>query len=464
MTKNAQNPLRIGIIGGGFSGTALMAMLSKLAVAPIEIVLCEKSGRFGAGPAYSTPFKHHLLNVRAQDMSAFEDEPQHFVNWLRASPEKLLDLDKNQPVAEQFVPRCFYHDYLQDILSGLRSALPGHVALTMKSIDIVDAVTAENAVQLIGSQGDMVTVDKVILAMGNNPPSVFPFPVADDVCRIDNPWDYKAIERIAADDPVLIVGTGLSMIDAVLTLKAQNHKGPIHALSRHGLLPLPHGEILPAEAFSAATVMAQARDGMRAFTRILRGAACSHMQKGGDWRTIVGGLRSHIPHVWRAAPLAEKKRFLRHLLPYWNVHRHRVHTDIMDLLSSLVSAGQLMIHAGRVLSVAKDKATIQLRHSTQQHDLAVRWVVNCMGPAPQMRASHQPLLAAMLKREIATLDELKLGLAVSAIGSLRDVSGRDSSRFYSVGALTRGESWEINAVPDIRRQIFDLSRHILASE
>ena len=57
----------VAIVGGGASGTILAAQLARRG---IHSVLIDGSGRMGRGVAYSTTEPAHLLNVRAEGMSA----------------------------------------------------------------------------------------------------------------------------------------------------------------------------------------------------------------------------------------------------------------------------------------------------------------------------------------------------------------------------------------------------------
>jgi uncharacterized NAD(P)/FAD-binding protein YdhS len=450
--------LKIGIVGGGFAGTAIAAVLHKLSQRPIEIIICEKSGHFGAGPAYSTPFFHHLLNVRAQDMSAFQDDPTHFTNWLSHHADKDKYFDSHIPLGEQFAPRQLYHQYLQSLLETLQAGQSKKFKLILEPVEVVDIDLLSDGGMLIFQDGRKAQIDKVILALGNNPPTVFPFPVSADIQCINNPWDYTAVANIASSDPVLIVGTGLSMIDAVLTLYHQRHQGMIYAVSRHGLLPLPHADIKPGYPLTTSSLSSD----IRHLTTSLRAICQSHVEEGGDWRSVVNTLRLHIPKIWEKASVKDKKRFLRHVLPYWNIHRHRVHTVIMDLLSALSAQRQLKIMSGYVVRAKQGLAKIKLRHSQEITDIPVKWLINCMGPVQQLKATSQPLLGAILKRKVATIDTLQLGLSVNSLGALKDDSGHPSTILYALGAPTKGTLWEINAVPDIRSQIFDLARHLLA--
>jgi uncharacterized NAD(P)/FAD-binding protein YdhS len=193
----------------------------------------------------------------------------------------------------------------------------------------------------------------------------------------------------------------------------------------------------------------------------LRELIQTHMDKGGDWRSIINSLRSRLPEMWKGSTLADKKRFLRHVMPYWNIHRHRVHHQINNLLESLVKKGQLKILSGRVMSVNDGIAKIRLRHETKLTDVKITWLINCMGPGMNIAAAHKPLAESLVEHGYATLDPLKLGFAVTENGQVEEKSGTPSDALYSLGPPTKGIYWECTAVPDIRKQSLLTAKAIL---
>ncbi len=447
--------IKIGIIGAGFSGTALAANLHRFSSAPIEIFLFEKRGYFGTGEAYSTPYPFHLLNVLARDMSVFEDDASHFVNWLKANQNVQAYLN-HAPPEEQFVPRLLYGCYLQDLLNTIQADRSGKTTLTMVPTEVIDVVPEEGRAKLILRDQTEMRMDKVAFALGNPPPSPFPFPVSSDVNCIHKPWEYTAPQQIDKNAPVLIVGTGLSMIDVVLTLHHQGHQGAIYALSRHGLLPLAHAnQSVPPLSLENLPIQ------LRSLTRKVRETSQAQLEKGGDWRSILNGLRLHVPMIWSAASVQDKKRFLRHVLPYWNIHRHRVHRKLADLLEQLSKQQQLHILAGRILKVEQGEATIALRHTHQTKQIKLQWLINCMGPSLSLAITQQPLIDAMLQRDVAMFDPLRLGFDITSVGSLKNKAGVSSPIFYTLGPIAKSLYWESGAVPEIRKQSFNLARHLL---
>ncbi|EKD71922.1 MAG: beta-lactamase protein [uncultured bacterium] len=450
-------PLKIGIVGAGFTGTLIAALLNQLSHDVLEIYLFEKSGCFGAGAAYITPFPHHLLNARAKDMSAFEESPTHFIEWLEADSIAKKYLDSMMPTGEQFVPRFLYRRYLQHLIDDIRLATQHKTILKLIHAEVIDAKIIDNKIALQLQDGGEIYVDKVVLATGNHPQISFPFPVSADVNTIANPWDYEAVQRIGAMDSVFIVGTGLSMIDVVLTLHYQHHQGRIHALSRHGLLPLPHAET----STHADVTHDNLPKNLRQLTKYLRKKSLHLIGNGGDWRTVVNALRPQVPLIWQNVNENDKQRFMRHLLPYWNIHRHRVHAKLDETLGNLRDAGQLKIYSGRVLSVDHGIATIKHRRTNHVQQIKVDWLVNCMGPSIHSAQTYHPLLTSLVEKGLVTLDSLNMGFVVSANGALKHANGNINHLFYTLGPTVQGTYWESVAVPEIRKQGLIVAKQLL---
>ena len=96
---------RVAVIGGGAAGT--LQALHLLRAGVDEVTLIERERAPGRGVAYSTGRPEHLLNVPARRMSAYGDDPDHFVRWFsgRAGGGE-----------EDFAPRMLYGDYLVELL------------------------------------------------------------------------------------------------------------------------------------------------------------------------------------------------------------------------------------------------------------------------------------------------------------------------------------------------------------
>jgi uncharacterized NAD(P)/FAD-binding protein YdhS len=337
-------PPTIAVIGAGFSGTVLSLWLQSSMPAGSHIYLIERSGRFGPGLAYSSRNMNHLLNVPVGRMSAFPDDPLDFLHWLQG---RYSSLSEGGPLTEvAFVPRHLYGDYLEDLLKrALRADRPSRIEPVHDQV--VSAEEHASGVALKMASGDFLAADAAVLATGNLPPP----PVHQDVAVLDaaglwraDPWQPDAFTELKRAEPVLVIGTGLSMVDAVVSLLDSGHIGDIHALSRHGLLPQQHAR----QPNSAAQLCSPLPGRLAALTRYLRCEIQHASRTGGDWRQVIDALRPATQEIWRSLSASDRARFRRHLCTLWDVHRHRVAPQIADRIAAAQASGQLRVHAGRL--------------------------------------------------------------------------------------------------------------------
>ncbi len=247
------------------------------------------------------------------------------------------------------------------------------------------------------------------------------------------------------------------MADVAITLLDAGHLGPIHALSRRGLLPHPHLD-RPAPS---ATLPHALPSGLAALTRLVRQEASRARDAGQPWQPVIDALRHATQALWQGLSPTEQARFLRHLRGWWDVHRHRMPPRVADRLQQARTQGQLRIYAGRVLGTSVTAGSAEIvyrpRGKTQSETLRVARVINCTGPAADLTQVDDRLLHALLRNGLARADQLGLGLDIAGDGS---VSGPAADRLFALGPRTKGRWWEITAVPDIRKQCQDIARTI----
>jgi len=438
---------RIAIIGAGFSGSLLAVQLLRRFLPSGRIYLIEKNPQFGHGLAYSTGNPNHLLNVRAGRMSAFVDEPGHFVDWLRQRAEP----GAASIGGDTFVSRRLYGTYVQDLLGEEIWQTGTGRNLILVPDEAVAVRQQPNGLAVEVSSGRRYEVDAAVLAIGN-------FPHGDAVPHYHgDPWNPRALAALDAEAPVLLIGTGLTMVDTVISLLDQRHRGPIYAVSRRGLLPRRHGAVPPhrAAGFSGIDTTSIA-DLLRAVRRDVRAA-----QNEAAWRAAVDGLRPFTQTLWQGLPQEEKRRFMRHLRPWWDVHRHRMAPVVADVIDAAIRSGQLTVLAARVAGMDADDAgidvTLRRRGADALDRLRVARVIDCSGPQCDPARIDSPLIADLLDQGLARPDPLGLGLDVTFDSAVVDREGAASARLYALGPLTRGIFWEITSVPDIREQCWKVA-------
>jgi uncharacterized NAD(P)/FAD-binding protein YdhS len=445
------------VVGGGFSGTVLAVQLLRR-IPDLSVAVVDKGSAPGRGVAYGTKHHCHLLNVPAGNMSALPEEPDHFLRWARANHEPSI-----QPTS--FLSRSLYGRYVGSLLdetvarcaAGNFHWIQGEVSSFASE---PSRVPSRVNVQLTG--GNILAARVLVLAVGNFPPPNINVPGLSDGCKryVPHPWSAAALKGIPKNGRVLLIGSGLTSIDVAVALKSEGFAGHIHILSRRGLLPQPHRQEPPWPQFWNE----QSPRTVRGLLRLVRSQLRAASDAGCDWRAVIDALRPVTQEIWQSLPLDERRRFLRHVRPYWDANRHRMASQIADRISSLLQEGQATLYAGRITRYRElsDHAEITLRYRKTRVErvLRVDRVINCAGPETDCRRMDAPLIKRLLAQRIARPDPLFLGLDVDANGALIDSSGNPSPSLYAIGAARKGLLWEATAVPEIREQASQLAEHL----
>lgn len=430
----------VAIVGGGFSGTALAVHLARTAGSTRSVAVFEASGRVGRGLAYrAEPW--HRLNVPASGMSLFPDEPGHFLAWARARLPGVT--------ADSFVPRARYGQYVEEMFAELAGDTP------VIAERVVDVARGPSGWVLTTSEGRRVEATDVVVATGNGRPGVPPFVGAEGMESTryaGDPWAPTAVAGLGADDPVLVLGTGLTMVDVVLSLRARGHRGPVLALSRRGLLPAPHvsGAQLSSTplAVDPERWLRAAEEGLGALVRTVRTDVAVAREGGHPWQLVLNEVRRVVPQLWSRLAPQERSRFLRHVRPWWDTHRHRLPPDVALLLRQWRATGTLDVRAGRVLEVVwGDEAawvSYRLRGATEVSKRPFARVINAMGTDGQPPSGVVPF-------------ELRADADLRAL----DAAGQPVDGLWVLGPALRADFWEATAVPELSRLAATLARRLV---
>jgi uncharacterized NAD(P)/FAD-binding protein YdhS len=449
----------IAIIGGGFSGTALAVQLLRRAHGrPLKLALIERRSEAGRGVAYSTESPQHVLNVPAGRMSLLPDVPDDFLRFAVAQDASVT--------AASFQRRGLYGAYLAARLREAEASAPR--VLQRFDSEAVDIAAAR--VRL--ADGRTLEAARIVLATGNAPPTELPVTSAAltaDPRYIRDPWEQGALDRVPLDQPVLLVGTSLTMVDVALELKRRGMTGAMVALSRRGLLPRAHRHH-HGPAMEPAALLQLLHAGapqLRRYLRITRLCIAELAEQGIDWRDVLSSLRSATPRLWQELPDAERRRFLRHLQPYWDVHRHRLAPEVAEALERLQQDGQLQVEAARLIRLEATGSGLLAEWRPRRHNLQrmlqLGSAVNCTGPETRLERSADPLVRRLLEQGLIAVDSLKLGIQADAHGALLDSQGRASHTLSYLGPSLRARDWECTAVPELSVQAQRLAERLLST-
>jgi uncharacterized NAD(P)/FAD-binding protein YdhS len=428
------------VAGGGASGTLLAAALVR-ADSSVHVVVVEPREQLGSGVAYATTCPLHLLNAPARAMSAFPDDSADFVRWLEVHAP-----DYAYPLA--FAPRPIYGAYLHAIAREAQE-FAGTRFVHVRAL-VTDAALAADGVRVTCSDGTTLPADALVVATGNAAPAAWPRlgPGVDNSPRFfRSAWDPAALVPADAQESVVLLGSGLTAVDAVLGLRANGHRGTIVMLSRRGLLPHEH------RLFDAPPAAAPEAENLNDVLGALRSQR--------DWRGSLDGVRPQTNALWQALTLAEQRRFVRHAMPYWNVHRHRVAPDAAKTLAELIAAGTVGTLAGRTGEITTTPSVLRIpvrpRGGDDEVVLHAERIINCSGPEHDLRNVANPLIARLLEHGTMTPYPLNIGVQVTPEGALVGADGEAATRLFALGPVRYGTLIETTAIPEIAVQAQQLA-------
>jgi uncharacterized NAD(P)/FAD-binding protein YdhS len=444
-------PRTLAIIGAGYSGalTAVQA-LRQAPPGQLRVALIERRSRFARGLAYHTWDDNLLLNVPAGNMSALAEEPQHFVDYLRG-------IDPAFGPAS-FISRRIYGDYLEDTLQAAERAANGQLQRVNGSVRSLnrDTTTGQWRIALVG--GPALQADTVVLALGHFAP-LDPAAVAGirgSDAYVANPWDGDAIDRADRTRPIAILGAAHTAIDVLFRLTSAGTAPDVLLISRRGLLAQGHrfAPKAPPPATDIPAFLQGVPPTLRAYTRAIIREARGQEAAGGDWRDTLNSLRPHTPTLWQRLGIAGQRRFLREVVPYWDIHRHRLAPAASRRLEQLLQSGQVRRVAGQLLSAATDGAVTQLRLRPRgagaAQALAVGTVINCTGPTYDIGLIQEPLIVELRESGLIRPDPLRLGMEVDAGYRVIARDGTATPGLYYVGPMLKARYWEAIAIPELR--------------
>lgn len=458
------------IVGAGFSGTmTAVHVLRRSLQSPspyARVVLFERTGRFTAGVAYGTDHAAHTLNVPAGRMSAFDDDPEHFLRWARTRDPAVH--------GGAFVPRRLYGEYLASLLRDTEAAVSAsgspvaleRVAEQAVGVEPAAGARVERGLDdcppgrwiVAGSSGKRIEAEDVVLAIGNFPPSepcaIDPAVLADGRYYAD-PWAPGATD-VDPEQPVVLIGTGLTMLDIAMSLRSKGHAGAIWGISRRGLTPQAHRDsATPPRAHPRPSDIERWPRTAKGLLNALRREVTLASEQGVDWREVVTSIRHDTPLLWRSLDEREKRRFLRYLRPFWETHRHRSSPETAARIDRMVGEGQLRVVAGRLREIVQDGPMVGVRYSPRGEPERVveqraARVINCTGPDTDLSRVREPLIVNLRQNGLLRPDVLGLGLDTTEQGELVAADGRTLVGVHVLGPLRKGLLWENTAVPELR--------------
>ena len=466
----ARAPFRVAIVGGGFAGAAAALRSIEAGSGPLAITVIEPRATLGRGIAYSTTEPGHLMNGPARSLSLYPEAPLHFVRWLEAEaarggwmPPEGTGWEASQP------PRRHFGSYVETRLAATAADSFGRVRLRHRRDRAVGIgrLGREFVIALAG--GGTIVADAVVLASGvfqNGAGRRLAGDVAGDPCYVADPYAEGGFAGLAAAAEVVILGSGLAMLDALVSLERAGFRGRVRAVSRRGGLVEPRRPVEAADDF-----LAGADPTLRGLVRKVQEARRRIAAEGGDWQQLVPAVRAATPGLWVRLGDADRERFVRHLQGVWKSCIHLAPIETHRLAERMRAEGRLTVEAGEVAAIERGEAArlaVAVSGPAGDRRLEADGVVDCLGHSADWSARSDPLVRSLLDRGLARRHATGLGidvdpltLAVSPAASL-SAGGSGSQRLFAIGHPLRGSVWESTSVREIALQAKSLGETIAA--
>jgi uncharacterized NAD(P)/FAD-binding protein YdhS len=414
------------IVGGGCSGVLVACQLLLKATRPLDIVIFEKHAQLGSGVAYATDCTEHILNVPNQAMSAFPEYKQHFIKWLESNSYPCEPLGFSQ--------RHLYALYLRDCLKeAIQIGAKVGAALKIVHDEVVEILPVINSGWNVLSKNNVsYKTQVVILALG-----IFLRP-------------HKQ-HHLMTDSTVAIIGSGLSMADAILKLKQHKHRGEITVFSRNGRLPLAHD--LRSYSMLAAIEWPVIMSLLQTYKQFKRKLEEYCVKSDYPWQALMDSLRPYTQQLWQHWDLQNKQQFLRHIRSRWDAHRHRVAPQIEAELHRLQQLGFFKLkHAAVANLQSTDDGFLSYCELPNQVVRAQRFdsIIDCAGLISDYTKANSEVLQRLFRQEIIAPGPLNRGLQAGANGKL-------AAGLYTLGFALHGMLWESIAVPELRVQAEEIA-------
>ena len=445
MPKDHATPVPLCIIGDGYSAATLLLHMatgnngSGLGIGNVAVI---GSGRLGAGQAFGCTSDQFRLNVRAGLMQLWPDQKSHFSEW---AEQHISDPDANTDVG-LFLRRCEFADYVESQLEeyGINSSIDRyrHRATGLYRSAQGWRVTLDDSSEVLARQ--------IVIATGNPAPA-WPFPMngeTDNAKLIQSPWRGDWVNDIEADKHVLIIGGGLTALDAVHALFQQRHTGSITIVTPHGTLP-------PKQTDWQFAPEPQWPDTPTAlsFLKCMRSTVGKESWTLPSWQERFEGLRVDISAAWMRMTPTDQSRLMRRVGWLWSLARFRAGPQAHSSATQLLKSGQLTIVPDRAIGLSHQTNGSLCLQLQKTDKLVCDIVVNCSG------AGKDPLLRQMMSEGIVARHQTANSRpALTSELAFLNPNGTAHDNLHALGPLTAHVTGDVLGAASISRQAKRLSQ------
>jgi uncharacterized NAD(P)/FAD-binding protein YdhS len=425
------------IVGGGFGACSALAWLARFSPKGLRVaVLIGSQARtgqtgqaYGCGLAYSDQDPAHLLNAAHWNMGLLDHEPDGFTHWLSATRHNRAHLD--------FVPRADYGAFLEVQWQASLEALAAKgsiVRLIEQDASAICAVT-EKSVTVVDDVGTGHSSAALLVCSG---PTLLPLSGISHENLITPIWPCGLRRLKGAQGHVVIIGMGLSGVDAAISALSEPGVTKVTMISRDGRLPLAH------DVTARQKLDLHFKGSPLAVLHAVRAAA-----KKAQWQAVMNTLRGQSNALWAAWTPGQRRSALRHLSGLWAAHRNRLPVEVMTQIASARALGKLEIIKGAVTLHETDESCLSVKVEGFGTSIQPDWIIDARGFA-RVTEDTDTFLGKALRDGHVKLADLGYGILGD---STHRASNPELAPIHVVGAARLGDLIETTGAPEVRTQV-----------
>ncbi len=436
--------LEIVIIGDGFAAAVALVHLLRQGIDPKLISIIGQRS-LGKGNAYDCNTPSFRLNVREDLPIIFSEDPLHFARWAK---ERLNDPQAKRE-AGFFYRRSDFGKYTEELVSDELQGRPlNHIKGFAKRIQ-KNGSTWNITLQ----SGEVVLAQNIILATGNSSP-IWPCPVNNknqskfQSHLIENPWTGDYLKDIHANDSVILLGGGLTALDAVSALVEQNHQGKVFVITPRAIFPPAQAPwsrqnepIWPNPITPSSLV------------RFIRNYLPNSPTDSSEWQCAWEELRPDLNRIWQGFTNHQRRILMKHFGWLWNLYRFRASPQSIEAYQQLKQNGQIEFSCGRAQQIELGDQSIKVLDGNGK-TVTGHWLINCTGVA------RDALLDQLILDSLAIPDSLNQSIAVNQEYAVLQPTKEAYPNLWMIGPATMGSIGDVVAASAIAKQAEQLANKL----
>ena len=443
-----QDKNKLVIIGDGFAAAVSAIHLLRKGI-PADALTIIGAGSLGKGNAYGCVSPSFRLNVREDLPIVFSEDPLHFARWAEAN----IDDPEAKTSAGFFYRRADFGRYVAELIA----AEVGFEKIQRIPSKATRLNQAHDGLWKLGTaDGGLFYAEKVIIATGNSPPT-WPCPIKTELGEqvdprlIENPWTGQYLATIQPEEHVVLLGGGLTALDAIYALAEQGHRGRITIVGPRPLFPPTQAQWARQKQPNWPEKLSPAK-----LVRFMRQYLPSAPTTSTEWQCAWEELRPNLNAIWQQFTPHQRQSLFKRLGWAWSLYRFRASPQTIKAYEQLRANHQIQFAVGRAKQVECSKGTITVQLNNGQRIQADR-IVNCTGVGPDL------FLNRMIADAMAIPDPLGHAIGVNTNLNVIKPNRQAWNNLWMLGPATMGSLGDVVAASAISKQAEELASQIQAT-